>query len=445
MPQEKRSLVESIALLPETERQTILSDLSDEEILQLEYDWRAWARPNQLEPQGNWQYWLLLAGRGFGKTRCGAEWIRDRIESGKAKRVHLVAPTAADARDTMVEGDSGLLAICPPWNMPVYEPSKRRLTWPNGAVAMLFSAEEPNRLRGPQCDTAWCDEIAAWKYPQETWDMLQFGLRLGDDPKCAITTTPRPIPLVKDILKDPVTSVTKGTTYDNASNLADAFMKTIISKYEGTRLGRQELNAEILDDNPDALWQRDNIELHRVSKIPDLVRIVVGVDPAVTSKDGSDDTGIVVAGVDKQKHGYILGDYTCHTTPIKWAAEAIAAFEKHQGDRVIGEVNNGGDLVEANLRSVDPAIPFKSVRASRGKQTRAEPISSYYEQGRIHHVGTFPALEDQMCDWVPGEGRSPDRVDALVWALTELLPPEKPGKPVPRFSGGFGVSGGLRV
>lgn len=422
-----------------------MSKLTDEELEVLQYDWSWHGRQNQFEPESNWQYWLLLAGRGFGKTRCGAEWIRDRIESGKAKRVHLVAPTAADVRDTMVEGDSGILAICPPWNMPVYEPSKRRLTWPNGAVAVLFSAEEPNRLRGPQCDTAWCDEIAAWKYPQETWDMLQFGLRLGDDPKCAITTTPRPIPLVKDILRDPSTAITKGTTYDNASNLADAFMKKIIAKYEGTRLGRQELNAEILDDNPDALWQRSNIDDYRVSKIPDLVRIVVGVDPAVTSSSGADDTGIVVAGIDKNKHGYVLGDYTCHTTPRKWAAEAIAAFEKHQGDRIIGEVNNGGDLVEANLRSVDSSIPYKAVRASRGKQTRAEPISSYYEQGRIHHVGTFPALEDQMCDWIPGEGKSPDRIDALVWALTELLPPEKPGKPLPRFSGGFGVSGGLRV
>lgn len=423
MPQEKRSLVESIALLPETERQTILSDLSDEEILQLEYDWRAWARPNQLEPSGDWQYWLLLAGRGFGKTRCGAEWIRDRIESGKSKRVHLVAPTAADARDTMVEGDSGLLAICPPWNMPIYEPSKRRLTWPNGAVAMLFSAEEPNRLRGPQCDTAWCDEIAAWKYPQETWDMLQFGLRLGDDPKCAITTTPRPIPLVKDILKNPVTSVTKGTTYDNASNLADAFMKTIISKYEGTRLGRQELNAEILEDNPDALWTRASIDDARVSSFPDLVRIVIGIDPAATSTGGADDTGIVAAGVDERGHGYVLGDYTCHVTPKQWATEAISAYNKHAADRIIGEINNGGEMVENTIRSVEGGniVSYKSVHASRGKQVRAEPISALYEQGKIHHVGSFPALEDQMCEWIPGEGSSPDRVDALVWCFTELM------------------------
>jgi phage terminase large subunit-like protein len=423
----------------------ILNELTDDEIQALEYDWKFWARSNQLPPENDWQYWLLLAGRGFGKTRTGAEWIRERVDTGKAKRVHLVAPTAADARDTMVEGESGLLSVCPEWNKPSYEPSKRRLTWPNGAIALLFSAEEPERLRGPQCDTAWCDEIAAWKYPQETWDMLQFGLRLGDDPRCVITTTPKPIPLVKDILKNPVTAVTKGTTYDNAANLASSFMSAIIGKYEGTRLGRQELNAEILEDNPDALWNRAIIEDNRVSKIPELVRIVVGVDPAVTSKDGSDDTGIVVAGIDRQKHGYVLGDYTCHTTPRKWAEEAIASFEKHNADRIVGEVNNGGDLVETNLRAVDPSIPFKAVRASRGKQTRAEPISSYYEQGRIHHVGTFPYLEDQMCDWIPGSGKSPDRVDSLVWCLTELLPPEKPKRTPPRFSPGIGVSGGMRI
>lgn len=407
-------------MLPEQERQKILSELSDEEILQLEYDWHFWARSNQLAPEGDWQYWLALAGRGWGKTRVGAEWIRGRVEAGISRRIHLVAPTAADARDTMVEGESGILAVCPPWDEPVYEPSKRRITWPNGAVALLFSAEEPNRLRGPQCDTAWCDEIAAWKYPEETWDMLQFGLRLGDDPRCAITTTPRPIPLLKDILKNPVTTVVKGSTYENISNLAPAFIDIIISKYEGTRLGRQELNAEILDDNPDALWTRDTIEDARVSKAHDLVRIVVGVDPAVTSNESSADTGIVVAAVDEQGEYYVLGDYTVHASPKKWAQETIAAYYKHSADRVIGEVNNGGELVEYTLRTVDKDVSYKSVRASRGKQTRAEPISALYEQGKVHHVGSFPALEDQMCDWVPGEGRSPDRVDALVWALSEL-------------------------
>lgn len=407
-------------MLPSSQRQKILSELTDEEALQLEYDWKFWARPNQLAPEGNWRYWLACAGRGWGKTRVGSEWIRERVESGKARRIHLIAPTAADARDTMVEGDSGILSVCPPWNEPIYEPSKRRLTWPSGAMALLFSAEEPDRLRGPQCDTAWCDEIAAWKYPEKTWDMLQFGLRLGDDPRVAVTTTPRPIPLVKDILKNPITSVTKGSTYDNMSNLAPAFIEVIIAKYEGTRLGRQELNAEILDDNPEALWTRDVIEDNRVTKTPELVRIVVGVDPAVTSSSSADDTGIVVAGVDEKQHYYVLGDYTTHSTPKKWAQEVIAAYYKHSADRVIGEVNNGGELVEYTLRTIDPLVSYRSVRASRGKQVRAEPVSALYEQGKVHHVGSFPALEDQMCEWVPGEGKSPDRVDALVWALSEL-------------------------
>ncbi|MDY0385675.1 MAG: terminase family protein [Methanolobus sp.] len=420
MKHETRSMAESIALLPESEWQKILSDLSDDEIQQLEYDWKFWARPNQLSPAGDWQYWLVLAGRGYGKSRTGAEWIRERVESGKARRIALVAPTAADARDTMVEGESGILSVCPPWNRPVYEPSKRRLTWPNGAIALLFSAEEPDRLRGPQHDTAWCDEIAAWKYPEKTWDMLQFGLRLGDDPRAAITTTPRPIPLVKNILNDTSTHVTRGSTYENLSNLAPAFIDVIISRYEGTRLGRQELNAEILDDNPDALWTRQMIEDSRVSKVPNLLRIVVGVDPAVTSNEASADTGIVVAAADEHGEYYVLGDYTIHATPKKWAQEIIAAYYKHSADRVIGEVNNGGELVEYTLRTIDPNVSYRSVRASRGKQTRAEPISALYEQGKCHHVGSFPALEDQMCDWVPGEGSSPDRVDALVWALSEL-------------------------
>ncbi|WP_292465889.1 terminase family protein [Methanolobus sp.] len=420
MKQERESLAESIALLPGSERQKILSDISDEELPKLEYDWKFWARSNQLPPEGNWQYWLVLSGRGWGKSRVGAEWVRDRVESGKARRIALVAPTAADARDTMVEGESGILSVCPPWNRPVYKPSKRRLTWPNGANALLFSAEEPDRLRGPQHDTAWCDEIAAWKYPDRTWDMLQFGLRAGDDPRAAITTTPRPIPLVKALLNDSSTHVTRGSTYENLSNLAPAFIDVIISRYEGTRLGRQELNAEILDDNPDALWTRDVIENNKVTKTPELVRIVVGVDPAVTSSSSADDTGIVVAAVDERGEYYVLGDHTIHSTPKKWAQEVIAAYYKHSADRVIGEVNNGGELVEYTLRTIDPNVSYKSVRASRGKQTRAEPISALYEQGKVHHVGSFSALEDQMCDWVPGEGSSPDRVDALVWALSEL-------------------------
>jgi phage terminase large subunit-like protein len=415
-----------------------------EKLKKLDYAWWFNAREKQEIPEGPWRIWLILAGRGFGKTRTGAETVREQVEKGNAKRIALVAPTASDARDVMIEGESGIMNICPDWNRPTYEPSKRRLTWPNGAIATAYSADEPERLRGPQHDFAWCDELAAWRYP-EAWDMLQFGLRLGDDPRVIVTTTPKPTPMVKELVRNPNAYITKGSTYENRENLAPAFLEAIVGKYEGTRLGRQELNAEILDDNPDALWQRKDIDDNRVSKVPELIRIVVGVDPAATSKDGSDDTGIIVAGIDSKKHGYVLGDYTCHVSPKQWAIEAIAAFNKHRGDRVIGETNNGGEMVEHTLRTVDPAIPFKSVHASRGKQTRAEPISSYYEQGRIHHVGSFPALEDQMCDWVPGVSDSPDRVDALVWALTELLPPEKPRQSVPKFSPGFGLSGGMRI
>jgi phage terminase large subunit-like protein len=415
-----------------------------EKLKKLDYAWWFNAREKQEIPEGPWRIWLILAGRGFGKTRTGAETVREQVEKGNAKRIALVAPTASDARDVMIEGESGIMNICPDWNRPTYEPSKRRLTWPNGAIATAYSADEPERLRGPQHDFAWCDELAAWRYP-EAWDMLQFGLRLGDDPRVIVTTTPKPTPMVKELVRNPNAYITKGSTYENRENLAPAFLEAIVGKYEGTRLGRQELNAEILDDNPDALWQRKDIDDNRVSKVPELIRIVVGVDPAATSKQGADDTGIVVAGIDKNKHGYILGDYTCHLSPKQWAIEAIAAFNKHQADRVVGETNNGGEMVEHTLRTVDPGIPFKSVHASRGKQTRAEPISSYYEQGRIHHVGSFPALEDQMCDWVPGISDSPDRVDALVWALTELLPPEKPRQSVPKFSPGFGLSGGMRI
>jgi len=429
------------------QRLKILSDAgfdTPEKLKKLEYAWWFNAREKQELPGGLWRIWLILAGRGFGKTRTGAETIREQVDKGNAKRIALVAPTSADARDVMIEGESGILSVCPEWNRPTYEPSKRRLTWPNGAIATAYSADEPERLRGPQHDFAWCDELAAWRYP-EAWDMLQFGLRLGDDPRAIVTTTPKPTVLVKELVRNPNTRMTKGSTYENKSNLADAFFEAIIGKYEGTRLGRQELNAEILDDNPDALWQRKDIDDHRVSSIPELIRIVVGVDPAATSKSGSDDTGIVVAGIDKRSHGYVLGDYTCHTTPQKWAQEVIAAYHKHSADRIVGETNNGGEMVEHTLRTVDPGIPFKAVHASRGKQTRAEPISAYYEQGRIHHVGSFPALEDQMCDWVPGVSDSPDRVDALVWALTELLPPEKPRQVVPKFSPGFGLSGGMRI
>lgn len=396
--------------------------LSQEEALALLYDWSFWARPEQLPPPGDWLVWLIQAGRGFGKTRTGAEWVRGQVETGQRGRLALVARTAADTRDVMVEGESGILAISPPWFRPKYEPSKRRLTWPNGALATLYSADEPDLLRGPQHDGFWTDEIAAWRFV-EAWDQLMFGLRLGAHPCGVATTTPRPTKLIRDLIKAPSTVVTRGTTRDNESNLAPSFLTLVVQKYQGTRLGRQELEGEILDDNPGALWHLGGIDRARVEKAPHLMRIVVGVDPAVTSNADSDETGIVVAGMDDQQppHFYVLADFSLQATPEGWARAAVKGYTDFDADRVVAEVNNGGDLVEAVVRGVDANVSYKAVRASRGKAVRAEPISALYEQGRVHHVGSFPTLEDQMCEFDPiTSTKSPDRMDALVWALTEL-------------------------
>jgi phage terminase large subunit-like protein len=383
--------------------------------------WSLQARKNQLPPPGRWRCWLILAGRGWGKTRTGAEFVNGQVRSGRSQYPILVGPTAADVRDVMVEGESGILACSRPDFLPLYEPSKRRLTWPNGVTASLFSAEEPDRLRGPQSDLIWADEPASWKYP-ETWDMAMFGLRLGKDPRVCATTTPRPTTLIRALVRDPLTVVTRGSTYENRENLAPAFIDKIIRKYEGTRLGRQELNAEILDDNPGALWQRDVIEHLRVpgNEVPPLIRIVVGVDPAVSGGEEADETGIVVDGMAANGHCYVLADASVRGTPHQWALAAVRAYHRWQADRMIGEVNNGGDLVEVNIRTVDPIVAYRAVHATRGKLVRAEPIAALYEQGRVHHVGAFPQLEDQLCEWSPGN-HSPDRLDAHVWAMTELL------------------------
>jgi predicted phage terminase large subunit-like protein len=387
--------------------------------------WPLWARPNQLPPPGDWRTWLLLAGRGFGKTRTGAEWVRSEVQRGGARRLALVAPTAADVRDVMVEGESGILATAPPWFRPKYEPSKRRLTWPNGAQATTFSADEPDRFRGPQYDRAWCDEAAAWRYP-EAFDQITLGLRLrdarGGPPRCLVTTTPRPTPLIRRLVADPTTHVNRGSTFDNRDHLAAAYLDQIVRRYEGTRLGRQELYAEVLDDTPGALWKRDAIDALRVRHAPDLARVVVAIDPAVTSRQGSDETGIVVAGLGTDGHGYVLADRSLVATPDAWARAAVSAYNEHRADRLIAEVNNGGDLVETVLRTVSHGVAYRAVHASRGKQTRAEPIAALYEQGRVHHVGSLPQLEDQLCSWAPAtDAHSPDRLDALVWALSELM------------------------
>lgn len=408
------------ARMSKQQKIAVLQTLSDDEAIKLQYTWEAWARDNQLAPAGDWTTWVILAGRGFGKTRSGAQWVIDQAESDPKARIALVGRTAADVRDVMVEGESGILACSPPWFMPIYQPSKRRLVWPNGAQATTYSADKPDQLRGPQHTKAWADERASWQY-DDAWDQLMFGLRLGALPQCVMTTTPRPTKAIRAILADPNTAVTRGTTYENRANLARAFFRQIITKYEGTRLGRQELEGQVINDIDGALWKRDAmIEEYRVLKYPDLVRIVVGVDPAVTSSEGSSETGIVIAGIGPDGHGYVLQDRSLQASPNNWAGEVIAGYYLFKADRVVGEVNNGGDLVETVLRNIDSAVSFTAVHASRGKQIRAEPVSSLYERGLVHHVGTMPDLEDQMCNWVPGE-KSPDRLDALVWSLTSLM------------------------
>ncbi len=521
-----QSLAERLAALPRDQRDQIIRTFSSDEQAAITYAWRAfWARPDQLAPESDWAIWLVLAGRGFGKTRTGAEWIRERVEAG-ARRIALVAETAADARDVMVEGESGLLKIYPPENAPIYEPSKRRITWPNGAIATLYNATEPDQLRGPQHDTAWCDELAKWKRARETWDQLQFGMRQGD-PRIIVTTTPRPIELVKALVAgtEGRVVVTRGRTADNQANLAPGFIERIEGRYAGTRLGRQELEGEILGDIPGALWRLADIDAYRIlqpqSRLVnpqggshpggdrankpanpswgtrrgvnhlggdrangfanpswgtgrgrdhpggdranepanpswgtrrgtdhtggevangfanpswgtrrggtprmELERIVVAVDPAVTAGDESNESGVIVAGVARNE-GYVLEDASSRSTPLQWARKAIALYDKYEADAIVIETNQGGDMVKHTLESVRRSIRILEVRASRGKHIRAEPVAALYEQGRIHHVGTFPELENQMCQMTAagyeGEG-SPDRLDALVWAFSELFP-----------------------
>lgn len=425
--------ISSLPSLPSRSRKTIAEaakGFSDDESLVLEYDWRFWARPAQLPPHGDWRYWLILAGRGFGKTRAGAEWVRDQVATGR-RRIALVGPTAADVRDVMIEGESGLLNICPPWATPVYQPSRRRLVWPNGAMAFLYSAQEPERLRGPQHEAAWADELAAWAYGQETWDQLQFGLRLGGDPRCVITTTPKPLPLVRQLLADPACAVTRGSTYENRANVPAAFIERIVRRYEGTRLGRQELHAELLVDAPGALWPYETIAACRTAKAPDMQRVVVAVDPSgSTGADEGDQQGVVVAGLGVDGLGYVLADYSCRLSPQGWGRRTIEAFDAFSADRIVAEKNYGGDMVRFTIQAVRPTAPVVLVSASRGKMVRAEPVSALYEQGRVRHVVADPAenplheLEEEMRHATGsgylGEG-SPNRLDALVWALTDLF------------------------
>ncbi|MFZ1109463.1 MAG: terminase family protein [Rhodomicrobium sp.] len=428
-----------LASLTLSQRKEFLASLTPKQLETLSHDWLFWARPEQREPSGDWDVWLILAGRGAGKTRTGAEWIRSRVcgstplAGGRYKQIALVAETAADARDVIVEGPSGLLAIHPGAFRPKFEPSKRRLTWPNGAMATLYNATEPDQLRGPQHDAAWCDELAKWRYARQTWDMLQFGLRLGDAPRQVVTTTPRPIPIVRDLIarEGKGVALTRGTTYDNRANLAQTFFETIVKHYEGTRLGRQELNAELVDDSDGALWTRALLDQSRVAgarSLPRMQRVVVGIDPAAKASaegDRTSETGLIVAGLGEDGRGYVLDDLSCRLSPRGWACKAIAAFDRYEADALVVEINQGGAMVETVLRSERAGLPLRQVRACRGKTVRAEPIAALYEQGRVSHAGAFPALEDQMVMFTPfgiEGGGAADRVDALVWALSDLFP-----------------------
>lgn len=396
-------------------------NLTDLEAEIYEHDWDQWARENQREPHGKWIYWLILAGRGYGKTRIGAEAVRRWAQTFDA--VNIIGATADDARDIMIEGESGIQAVCPSWERPEYQPSKRRLTWPNGNKTLIFTADEPERLRGKQHRRIWADELAAWRYAEESWDQAMLGLRLPPDPRAIVTTTPRPIKALRDLINNPDTVIVGGNTYENRDNLAETFYTNIIRKYEGTRLGRQELMAELLDDVEGALWTRARIDAGRVAEPPaELDRIVVGVDPNASSDEGANEAGIIVAGVGhNDQHGYVLEDATTRGGPEAWAQASVDAYHRWEADTIVAEKNNGGDMVSMVIKNVDVSVGVSLVWASRGKRTRAEPVAQLYEQQRIHHVGgELELVEDQMCTWVP-DSVSPDRMDALVWAMTDLM------------------------
>jgi phage terminase large subunit-like protein len=407
-----------------------------------QYLWHKKARPNQLPPPGDWRIWLILAGRGFGKTRTGAETLRLWVHQGRAKRIALIAKSIYEARAVMVEGPSGLLSVYPPQQGPLFSPSKRQILWPCGAIATLYGAEQYEQLRGPQFDTAWIDEFAKFRQQKALWEQLLLSLRLGQDPRCLITTTPRPSKMLEALLKAPNVVVTKGTTFENEANLAPAFFDSIITQFSGTQLGAQELYAEVLTERDGALWQRALIRYAQPESGTDgqwqLDRIVIAIDPATTHTQDSDETGIVIAGLDAQKRAFVLEDLSGRLSPADWGRRVVEAYWRYKADRIIAEVNKGGDLVERVVKSIDNTVAYKEVRATRGKTTRAEPIAALYEQERVFHVRPLTLLETQLCTYVQGStSRSPDRLDALVWALTELFL-EAENRPVLKIWGALG-------
>lgn len=421
--------------LPQGELETFLDGLSPNALMSLPWLFEHWAHGHQLPPEGEWTTWLVLGGRGAGKTRAGAEWVRAQVEGGKpgdpgeCSRVALVGATLDEAREVMVLGPSGILACAPPDRRPVWEASRKRLVWPNGAVAQTYSASNPESLRGPQFDAAWCDELAKWP-KVEAWDMLQFALRLGALPRAVVTTTPQWTPLLKTVLEAPGTAMSRASTKVNRMHLAESFLRTVTARYAGTHLERQELDGEIVSDHDGALWTWKTIEAARALPMRDLDRVVVAIDPPVTGRRDSDECGIVVAGVAKDGPpqdwtAEVIADESVRgASPQAWAERAVEAFHAYRADRLVAEVNQGGDLIAHLIRQVDPMVPVTTVHATQGKAARAEPVAALYEQGRIRHRGPFPELDSQMARMTlkgfVGTG-SPDRVDALVWAITELM------------------------
>lgn len=425
------NLAALVASLPDDERRKALGSLKPAELAALEYAWPVWARPDQLPPPGAWRTWLLLGGRGSGKTRSSAEHVRSEIESGRRRSIGLIGPTADTLRRDQAKA---LLEVAPPWCQPIHEASQRRIVWPDGAIAYMLSSEEPDRIRGLNLDFAWVDELTSCSNQEDMWSNLQLALRVpgpkGNDPAALVSTTPKRQKLLRSILAAPSTVTTRSKTFDNAANLSAATIDHLQATLGGTTLGRQELDAEILDDLEGALWNRALLDRNRVGVAPEsLRRVVVAVDPS--GSVGRDECGIVVAGVAQDGQGYVLADLSGQYSPDGWARAAVNAYHHHRADRIVAESNFGGGMVEATIRAVNDRVPVKLVTASRGKVVRAEPIVALYEQNKVHHVGQFTELEDQLCGWDPAEGgKSPDRLDALVWCLTELmsLPQPKPAR-----------------
>ena len=450
-------LMAAMIRFPEKREQFIQEtrSLPKRDLLKLQYCWPVWARPDQLAPpvptgRKSWRCWMLNGGRGSGKTRAGAEWVISRVKRG-AKRIALIAQTEDDGRKVMVEGESGILACSPPWNKPEYEPDNKVVRWRNGARADLYSGDSPGQLRGPQHDTSWCDETAKWKYPAETYAMMDLGLRLrasGLIPQCLITTTPRNLAFLRSLINHKATVARTVSTYANLANLDPAFIQSIFERYKGTRLGEQEIFGKVLEDVLGALWTMKMIDDSRLLsldsqgnkiKMPNMRRLVVAIDPqAVTPREDSEmegegpETGIVMAGLGTDGHGYVMADASDDYSPRDWADKAVSLYKKYRADMIVAERNNGGEMVAECIRGIDPNVPVKLVWASRGKITRAEPVAAFYEQSRVHHIANFASMEDEMTHYTGDKKeRSPNRMDALVWALTELM--VKPEESTPHF------------